>query len=132
MNQPILGLQIPHTLQQEQRSINSVIKNDSFQRNSILGSMPRRPSSTSAKLNISVQNWSSGFSHKAWFRRKYYKARAWGILMTKKIEGMGEAHYNHSIILCLKAYNTLTYLVVACDCSSKVILRKKGKKEGHQ
>jgi hypothetical protein len=56
MNQPIQGLQIPHTLQQEQKSINSVIKNDSFQRNSILGSMPRRPSSTSAKLNISVQN----------------------------------------------------------------------------
>ncbi|KAJ6950052.1 hypothetical protein NC651_003892 [Populus alba x Populus x berolinensis] len=56
MNRPIQGLQIPHTLQQERKSINSVIKNDSFQRNSILGSMPRRPSSTSAKLNISVQN----------------------------------------------------------------------------
>jgi hypothetical protein len=29
-DQPIQGLQIPHTLQQEQKSINSVIKNDSF------------------------------------------------------------------------------------------------------
>lgn len=44
----------------------------SFQQTSTLGSIPFWHSSIRAKLNISVQNWSSGFSHNAWNTAKLY------------------------------------------------------------
>lgn len=107
-----------------------------FQRNSIFGSMPLRPSSTIAKLNISVQNWSSGFSHKAWSSRQILeerKSNASSQFQTDLTSSDIKMQVTEFLAHSMKQQKfKITNLVIVRNCSSKIILQQdKERIRGH-